>query len=77
MQHAQLIQQLRTLRVPGMVEALEQQLEQPATHSDLCFDVRRQLPCPVWRQLPWPVERIVSTFSSSVLFSCNFQHRFL
>ena len=40
MQHAQLIQQLRTLRVPGMVEALEQQLEQPATHSDLSFEER-------------------------------------
>jgi len=43
MQHAQLIQQLRTLRVPGMVEALEQQLEQPATHSDLCFEQRLSL----------------------------------
>lgn len=40
MQHTQLIQQLRTLRVPGMVEALEQQLEQPATHSDLSFEQR-------------------------------------
>ena len=40
MQHSQLIQQLRTLRVPGMVEALEQQLEQPATHSDLSFEER-------------------------------------
>ena len=40
MQHSQLIQQLRTLRVPGMVEALEQQLEQPATHSDLTFEER-------------------------------------
>lgn len=43
MQHAQLIQQLRTLRVPGMVEALEQQLEQPATHNDLCFEQRLSL----------------------------------
>ena len=43
MQHAQLIQQLRTLRVPGMVEALEQQLEQPATHNDLCFVQRLSL----------------------------------
>lgn len=40
MQHSQLIQQLRTLRVPGMVEALEQQLEQPATHNDLSFEER-------------------------------------
>ena len=40
MQHTQLIQQLRTLRVPGMVEALEQQLEQPGTHSDLSFEER-------------------------------------
>lgn len=43
MQHAQLIQQLRTLRVPGMVEALEQQLEQPATHNDLSFEQRLNL----------------------------------
>ena len=43
MQHTQLIQQLRTLRVPGMVEALEQQLEQPATHSDLSFEERMTL----------------------------------
>ena len=40
MQHAQLIEQLRTLRVPGMVEALEQQLQQPGTHSDLSFEER-------------------------------------
>jgi len=40
MQHSQLIQQLRTLRVPGMVEALEQQLDQPGTHSDLSFEER-------------------------------------
>ena len=43
MQHAQLIQQLRTLRVPGMVEALEQQLEQPTTHNDLSFEQRLNL----------------------------------
>lgn len=41
--HTQLIQQLRTLRVPGMVEALEQQLEQPATHNDLSFEERLSL----------------------------------
>lgn len=40
MQHSQLIQQLRTLRVPGMVEALEQQLEQPGTHNGLSFEER-------------------------------------
>jgi DNA replication protein DnaC len=40
MQHAQLIQQLRTLRVPGMVEALVQQLEQPGTHANLSFEER-------------------------------------
>lgn len=43
MQHAQLIQQLRLLRVPGMVEALEQQIEQPATHNDLTFEQRLDL----------------------------------
>jgi len=40
MQHTQLIQQLRQLRVPGMVEALEQQLDQPSTHNDLTFEQR-------------------------------------
>ena len=40
MQHSQLIQQLRTLRVPGMVEALEQQLTQPGKHNDLSFEER-------------------------------------
>lgn len=40
MQHSQLKQQLRTLRVPGMVEALEQQLDQAATHNDLSFEER-------------------------------------
>ena len=40
MQHSQLIQQLRTLRVPGMVEALEQQLKQPSTHNSLSFEER-------------------------------------
>jgi len=43
MQHSQLIQQLRTLRVPGMVEALEQQLSQPTTHDGLCFEERLSL----------------------------------
>ena len=40
MQHSQLIQELRTLRVPGMVEALAQQLEQPSTHNSLSFEER-------------------------------------
>ena len=43
MQHTQLIQQLRTLRVPGMVEALEQQLAQPSTHNGLSFEERLTL----------------------------------
>ena len=43
MQYVQLIQQLRSLRVPGMVEALEQHLEQPATHNDLSFEQRLNL----------------------------------
>jgi hypothetical protein len=43
MQHVQLIQQLRSLRVPGMVEALEQQLEQLGAHQDLSFEQRLNL----------------------------------
>lgn len=43
MQHTQLIQQLKTLRVPGMVEALEQQLAQPSTHNGLSFEERLTL----------------------------------
>ena len=43
MQHTQLLQQPRTLRVPGMVEALEQQIDQPATHNDLTFEQRLNL----------------------------------
>jgi len=43
MQHTQLVQQLRTLRVPGMVEALEQQLAQPGTHNSLSFEERLAL----------------------------------
>ncbi len=43
MQHSQLIQQLRTLRVPGMVEALELQMQQPGTHADLSFEQRLEL----------------------------------
>jgi len=43
MQHTQLIQQLRTLRVPGMGEALEQQLSQPTTHDGFSFEDRLSL----------------------------------
>ena len=43
MQHVQLIQQLRDLRLPGMLSAFEQQTEQPATHSDLGFEERLSL----------------------------------
>ena len=31
---------LRTLKLIGMADALEQQLTQPATHEDLSFDER-------------------------------------
>lgn len=43
MQHTQLIQQLRDLRLSGMVNAFEQQIEQPATHNDLGFEERLSL----------------------------------
>lgn len=43
MQHTQLLKQLKTLRVPGMVEALEQQLAQPGTHNGLAFEERLTL----------------------------------
>lgn len=43
MQHEQLIGQLRTLKLTGMADAFEQQLEQPATHDDLCFTERLSL----------------------------------
>ena len=36
----QLLQQLRALKLAGMADAFEQQLEQPGTHSDLSFDER-------------------------------------
>lgn len=40
MHHTQLLQQLRALKLAGMADAFEQQLEQPGTHSDLSFDER-------------------------------------
>lgn len=43
MQHEQLIGQLRALKLTGMADALEQQLEQPGTHEDLCFTERLSL----------------------------------
>ena len=35
-----ILQTLRTLRLSGMADALEQQLIQPATHESLCFEER-------------------------------------
>ena len=43
MQHDALNAQLRTLKLTGMADALEQQLEQPATHDDLSFVERLSL----------------------------------
>lgn len=43
MQHEQLITQMRSLKLLGMADAFEQQLEQPGTHSDLSFDERLSL----------------------------------
>ena len=43
MQHEPLIAQLRALKLTGMADALEQQLEQPATHDDLSFTERLSL----------------------------------
>jgi len=41
--NTQLLEQLRTLRLSGMSEALEQQLHQPATHENLSFEERLAL----------------------------------
>ena len=41
--HQQTLQKLRTLKLNGMLDALEQQLSQPSTHDDLCFDERLSL----------------------------------
>lgn len=43
MSTTQLLEQLRTLRLPGMADALEQQLHQPATHDSLSFEERMAL----------------------------------
>ena len=43
MQHEALTTQLRTLKLIGMADAFEQQLEQPATHDDLSFTERLAL----------------------------------
>ena len=43
MQHDALITQLRSLKLGGIADALEQQLEQPATHDDLSFIERLSL----------------------------------
>ena len=43
MQHEALITQLRSLKLTGMADAFEQQLEQPATHDDLSFCERLTL----------------------------------
>ena len=42
MLHQHTMEQLRTLKLTGMLDALEQQLAQPQTH-DLCFDERLAL----------------------------------
>ena len=39
----QTLEKLRTLKLFGMTDALEQQLTQPATHEDLGFDERLAL----------------------------------
>jgi|SaaInlV_110m_DNA_1040235.scaffolds.fasta_scaffold07504_2 DNA replication protein DnaC len=43
MQNQQTLQQLRTLKLIGMADALEQQQTQPATHDELCFEERLNL----------------------------------
>lgn len=43
MQYDALVAQLRALKLTGMADALEQQLEQPATHDDLSFLERLSL----------------------------------
>jgi DNA replication protein DnaC len=40
MLHTQTLQGLRALKLIGMAEAFEQQLAQPATHAELCFEER-------------------------------------
>ena len=43
MLHNQTLQKLHSLRLSGMADALEQQLSQPATHEELCFEERLAL----------------------------------
>ena len=43
MKYDALVAQLRTIKLTGMADALEQQLEQPATHDDLSFLERLSL----------------------------------
>jgi DNA replication protein DnaC len=43
MQHQQTLEKLRALKLTGMSDALEQQLNQPSTHDDLCFEERLSL----------------------------------
>jgi len=43
MQNQHTLQQLRTLKLIGMADALEQQQTQPATHDELCFEERLSL----------------------------------
>jgi DNA replication protein DnaC len=43
MQHDALVAQMRALKLTGMADAFEQQLEQPATHDDLSFHERLSL----------------------------------
>jgi len=43
MQHDALVALLRTLKLTGMADAYEQQLEQPTTHDDLSFHERLSL----------------------------------
>ena len=43
MQNQQTLQQLRTLKLIGMADALAQQQTQPATHDELCFEERLSL----------------------------------
>ena len=43
MQYQQTLQQLRSLKLPGMAAAFEQQQTQPATHAELSFEERLAL----------------------------------
>jgi len=43
MQNQQTLQHLRSLKLTGMANALEQQQAQPSTHNELCFEERLSL----------------------------------